>query len=221
MHPAVPIPSSVLLAFFACLVLAGCANTQPYPYAGLQSSSQLRLNIDGDSQHVPYRLAKNTDWAHYSRAMLDPVVIYRGTDHQFEEVSEDEKTALANYMRSRFSGSLATRFQMVSTPTPGTLRVRLTLTGAKATTRGVSTFTRFDLAGGPYNAVQAIRGKEGTFTGSVSYAVEIFDASGGELLEAFVAKQFPNAWNLGATLGKLDAARTGIEKGADQLAAQF
>ena len=31
----------------------------------------------------------------------------------------------------------------------------------------LSTASRFDLAGGPYNLVQAARGKEGAFTGSV------------------------------------------------------
>ncbi len=221
MRSAVPIPSPVLLALCACVALAACAGTQPHPYAGLQSSSQLTPSPGDDSARIPYRLSKHTDWGRYSKLMLDPVVIYRGTDHQFEEVSEQDKTALANDMRARFSAKLATRFQLVSAPMPNTLRVRLTLTGAKATTRGLGTFTRFDLAGGPYNAVQAIRGKEGTFTGSVSYAVEIFDASHDELLEAFVAKQFPNAWNLGATFGRMDAARTGIEKGADELMGQF
>ena len=91
----------------------------------------------------------------------------------------------------------------------------------EATTRVVSTLTRFDLAGGPYNAVQAARGREGSFTGSISYAVEILDASTQELLGAYVAKQYPNAWNLGATFGRLDAARVGIDKGAEELLAQL
>jgi hypothetical protein len=80
---------------------------------------------------------------------------------------------------------------------------------------------RFDLAGGPYNAVQAARGKEGAFTGSVSYAVEIFDSTTEELLMAYVSKQYPNAWNLGATFGRMNAANVGLEKGAEDLLAQL
>jgi hypothetical protein len=36
-----------------------------------------------------------------------------------------------------------------------------------------------------------------------------------------VSKQYPNALNVSATIGKLAAARTGIEKGAEELSAQL
>jgi hypothetical protein len=37
-------------------------------------------------------------------------------------------------------------------------------------------------------ALQAARGKEGAFTGSVSYAVEVYDASTNQLLGAYVTE---------------------------------
>jgi hypothetical protein len=85
----------------------------------------------------------------------------------------------------------------------------------------LSTFTRFDLAGSLYNGVQSVRGGEGLFTGSVIYAVEIYDAATDRLLTAFVTKQYPMAYNIGATLGSLAAAKAGIEKGADTLLEQL
>jgi len=97
------------------------------------------------------------------------------------------------------------------------LRLRLTLTGAETNTAVVSTFTRFDLVGLPYNAVQGMRGKEGLFMGSVSYSVEIYDAPSNRLLMAFVTKQHPNAMNVAATFGSLRAAKTGLDKGAEEL----
>ena len=57
--------------------------------------------------------------------------------------------------------------------------------------------------------------------GSVSYAVEIYDSASDQLLEAFVAKQYPGAYNIGATFGSLGAAHTGIDKGAEALAKRF
>ncbi|CAN5552995.1 hypothetical protein BH10PSE18_BH10PSE18_17760 [soil metagenome] len=51
--------------------------------------------------------------------------------------------------------------------------------------------------------------------------MEIYDASSNALLDAYVAKQFPNAWNISATLGALDASKTGIEKGAEDLVARL
>jgi hypothetical protein len=199
------------VALTMCVALVGCATTQPVPYAGLQSSAQLQPNSH-DTGNTPFRLARSVEWSRYSKLMLDPVVVYAGTDQQFEDVSEPEKKELADYLRTQFSARLRSRFEMVGVPGPRTLQVRLTLTGAKTTTRGVSTLTRFDLAG---------RGKEGAFTGSVSYAVEIYDAATQEVLAAFVSKQYPNAWNLGATFSRLEAARVGIDKGAEELLGQL
>ncbi|WP_377153068.1 DUF3313 domain-containing protein [Roseateles sp. UC29_93] len=215
-----PLRRLILLAVVAA-VSTGCASPQPYPYAGLASTPELRPNPADDSGHVPYRLPRTVDWGQYGSVIVDPVIVYRGADHQFEDISDDDKAVLAGEMRRVFAAELKQRFRLTTVPDVGTLLVRLTLTGAKTTTRVVSTFTRFDLAGGPYNAVQAVRGKEGAFTGSISYAVEILDASTQELLGAYVTKQYPNAWNLGATFGRLDAARVGIDKGAEDLLAQL
>jgi len=210
-----------LLGFWVLLVLAGCASTRPLPYNGLKSASQLRPNTQDDADRIPYRFSTPTNWQKYASAIVDPVVVYQGADGQFEDISDEDKAVLARYMQTRFEDRLKTRFRLVANPGPDTLRVCLTLTGAKTTTRGLSTFTRFDLGGGPYNIVQSLRGKEGTFTGSVSYAVEILDAQSDTLLDAYVAKQYPNALNIGASLGLLDASKVGIEKGADALASKL
>lgn len=201
------------------MALAACSTTQPIPYAGVGASPQMRLNTHDATGRMPYEYKTSTDWRKYSSVMLDPVGVYRGTDNQFEDMSEEDKTYLARYMQDEFSGKLGKRFRSVITPGSDTLRIKLTLAGAKTNTAVLSTLSRFDLVGGPYNAVQAVRGKEGAMTGSVSFAVEVFDASTNALLGAYVSKQYPNAWNLGAGMGSLSASKAGIESGADQLLA--
>lgn len=210
-----------LLAAAICGLLAGCASPDPVAYRDLASSADLKPNPDGDSGNVPYRYARHVDWRSYTNAIVLPVEIYQGPDNQFGDLSQEDRTALAQYMQKRFTGKLAKRFRITDRPDPGTLRIRLTLTGAATNTPVLSTFTRFDLSGGLYNAVQAVRGREGMMTGSVIYAVEIYDAASDRLLDAFVAKQYPGAYNIPATVGSLAAARTGIDKGADALAEQL
>lgn len=202
---------------FVLLALTACSTTQPNRYEGLASSNQLRQNRDDRQDRVPFSVERPVSWGSYSRVMLDPVTIYGGRDAQFDDISLAERRELSEYMFSTFAEQLSPRFQLVHAAQPGTLRIRLTLTGAVPNTPVVSTFTRFDLVGAPYNAVQGIRGKEGAFIGSVMYSVEVFDASSGELLNAYVAKQFPNAMNVAATVGRLKAARVGIDKGAEEL----
>jgi hypothetical protein len=200
-----------------CLALAGCATTRPVAYSGLASSARLEPSQDGESARIPYEYSPEVNWSEYANVVVDPVAIYRGKDHQFEKISEADKKVLARYMQEQFRDRLRSRYDLVRDPKPETLRIKLTLTGAKPTTPVIGTLLRFDVAGGVYNAVQSSQGKEGAMTGSVSYAVEIYDASTQRLLCAYVAKQYPNAYNVKATLGAWDAARTGIEKGADEL----
>jgi len=215
-----PILTRCLSAIASCALLAGCSGAEPVAYTGIASSSQLRPDPNDASGRIPYRYATSVDWRDYTRAMIDPVAIYRGPDHQFGDMSDNDRAALGSYMQTQFAEKLATRFQITNTPGPNTLRIKLTLTGA-TTTPLVAPATHIDIAGNLYNSVQAVRGGEGLMAGSALYAVEIYDASTTRLLSAYVTKQYPGALNVGASFGSLGAAKTGIEKGADALVAQL
>lgn len=205
----------------ASSALASCTTADPTAYTGLASAAHLKPDPADRTGRVPYRYNSNIDWKQYDKVIVDPVTIYRGQDNQFVKISETDKAALASYMQSQFAAKLGARFSVVGTPTPGTLRVHLTLTGAKTTTPVLGPFSHLDVGGGVYNAVQAARGKEGSMTGSVAYAVEIYDASSNQLLSAYVAKQYPNAMNVGASFGALKASKVAIDKGADALLEQL
>ncbi|MEK6348197.1 MAG: DUF3313 domain-containing protein [Burkholderia sp.] len=202
-------------------VLAACAGVQPVAYSGIASSSQLQANHAGNSDRIPYDYSRQVDWSQYGKLVLDPVVVYRGSDAQFGKLSPADESALADYMGKTFGKRLSGRFALVGQPAAGTLRIRLTLTGAETTKPVIGQAMHFDIAGNLYNGVQAVRGGQGAFSGSVSYAVEIYDASSNQLLKAYVSKQYPNAMNLPAAFGSLAAARTGLDKGADALVAML
>jgi hypothetical protein len=217
MHKRAPF----FLAVATVLSLTACASVQPVAYTGISSSSQLTKNRDEDSAKIPYKYAAPVVWSRYTQVLLDPVIVYRGDDGQFGDMKADDRAALADYMRDTFSRKLATRFDVTKQATPDALRVKLTLTGAEKTTAVVGQAMHFDLAGNLYNGVQSIRRGQGAFSGSVSYAVEIYDSTSGQLLRAYVSKQYPNAMNLPAAFGSLSAAKTGLDKGADALVAQL
>lgn len=202
-----------------CLTLAGCASVKPVPYSGIASSAY--LSPDSHNSRVPYRYETPANWSSYRKIIIEPVAVYQGADNQFGNMREEDKSALASYMQNTFAQKLATRFDVVNEAGPATLRVKLTLTGAKTTTPVLGTFTKFDIGGGMYNSVQAIRGKEGAMNGSVIYSVEIYDALSQQLLSAYITKQYPNAMNVGASFGALKAARVGIDKGANALVKQL
>lgn len=198
------------------LLLCSCASTRPLPYSQLPSSSYLRPHDGSRGDRMPYAYQGDANWSRYRAGIVEPVSIYRGPDAQFEDVPEQDKRMLAEYMQQEFSGAITQRWQRATTPLADTVRIRITLTGAKPNKRVIGTIMKVDIGGGSYNAVQAARGKEGAFSGSVSYAVEIFDAQSNRLLAAYVEKQYPSALNIKASLGAYDAAKAGIRKGADQ-----
>lgn len=210
-----------LLLATLCVGLVGCAGAEPVAYSGIASVSHLTPNRQDDARRVPFRYSTQVDWRTYNRAIIDPVTVYRGADHQFGDMSERDKADLAAYMQTEFTEKLKARFLLASEPAPNTLRVKLTLTGATESTPVLGTLSRVDIAGGLYNGVQTVRGGEGTLTGSVFYAAEIYDASTDRLLGAYVTKQYPSPMNIGATFGTLDAAKAGLDKGADALVAQM
>jgi hypothetical protein len=209
------------LAFGLVLALSGCSGTEPARYSQVAATTYLAPNDGDDSTKVPYRYAAPVDWRAYNKAILDPVVIYQGPDQQFGPLSERDKERLAQHMQAQFADRLKQRFVLTNATGPATIRLRLTLTGAETNTAVLSTLSRFDIAGGIYNGVQAARGGEGILTGSVSYVVEIFDAETSKLLSAYITKQYPGPYNLGATMESLSASEVGIDKGADALMEQL
>jgi len=210
-----------LLLILVCATLAGCGTAKPVVYNGISSSAYLKPDPEDKSGRKPYSYAISVNWRAYYNVIIDPVTIYQGSDHQFGDMPESDKAALANYMEAQFVEKLATRFHVTTNPAPNTLRVKLTLTGAAKTTPVLGPLSRIDLMGGLYNGVQSVRGGEGTFTGSVIYVAEIYDAATSQLLSAYITKQYPNSLNIGASFGALGAARTGIEKGAEKMVEQL
>ena len=203
-------------------LLAGCATTQPVDYQALSVASELQENSGANGAHVRFLFAARTrDWGYYDRFMLDPVEIYRGADQQFGKIQETQKKDLAAYMQVKFSEALALRYAPATAAGSGVLRVHLVLAGVETSIPVIATATKVLPIGFVVNSVQTARDKQACFTGSVSYAVEIYDAASNRLLGAYIAKQYPAAVNVFASFGTLDAAKAGIRKGAGNLLLGF
>jgi hypothetical protein len=119
--------------------------------------------------HVQFlHSAGDSDWRKYTSVMLDPVVIYSGSDGRFDATSEADKTALAACVLPQFAAALATRYAPAAAPGPDTLRIRLTLTGVETSTLVLSTLTKIHPFPLLINSVQTARDRQAVFTGSVS-----------------------------------------------------
>jgi hypothetical protein len=199
----------------ALVGLSGCASTRPTAYQDLPSISQLRPVKDGNDLFL--YTDPNADIRSYASVIVDPVTVYAGKDSQFGSVPEERRRAIADYMQQQFTKVLGDKFQIASAVNAGTLRLRLTLTGVEASTPVVSTITHVAPVGLLVNAGLQAAGHNGTFFGSVSYAVDVYDADTGRLIYASISKETPHALDLTASFGRLDAARAGVRLGAKHL----
>ncbi|WP_213769253.1 DUF3313 domain-containing protein [Caballeronia sp. dw_19] len=210
------------LLVIGCILLAGCASTPPAPHGSLSSSTQLRPNPQDKDGRLPYLYAvPGIEWRRYTSVMIDPVAIYHGTDAQFESTAEADRDAIAAYMQSQFTDALKGHYTIVRVAAPDALRIHLTLTGIATSTPVLATLSKIAPVGLVINTVKNIQDRPAALTGSVSYAVEIYDSTSGRLLRAYAAWQYPGAENIAASFGALGAAKAGVRNGAQSLLAQL
>src|SRR4051794_1440600 len=143
----------------------------------------------------------------YRSVIVDPGEVYIGPDAQFDGVDLADRTKYAGIMTSELQAELAKSFPAPAKIGPDTLRVHLDLIGVQKTEGGLATATRVTPIGLGLSALKSIRGKQGTFTGSVLYAVSAYDAKTGKLLLVAVRRRTPDPLDIPATLSTTDTVK--------------
>ncbi|RKP51742.1 DUF3313 domain-containing protein [Pararobbsia silviterrae] len=213
----------IIIASFSLFpVLSNVRPPNVYSGIGATVNSVSSTHAYADASRIPLRELTPIDWFKYDRLVIDPVEVYGGADSQFVGIDERGRRQLATYMRRRFATTLARRFELTSKCDDSScLQLRLILAGAENSARIASALAWIDVAGGGYNGLQALNGGQAAFSGSVSYAVELYDASTNRLLVAYVAEQYPSPFNVRAVFDHLGAPKAGIDKAAEALLASF
>lgn len=209
------------VAALCCLALAGCASTQPVAYEGVPSARQMAPNEQGDKR-PPFRYSiSDAPWPAYTGVILDSIEIYGGRDAQFNSTSDEDRKTLAAYMQEQFTDALKGRYALADASGPNTLRIHVTLTGIETNTAVLATLSKLAPPGLVINGIKSASGTQGAFTGSVSYAVDIYDSATGRLLRAYITKQYPLASSVSGSFGSLEASKVGVRNGAEELMQQL
>lgn len=210
-----------LAAGMAFAVLSGCANSPaPNKYQGLASAPFLAETGADEARRMPFAYAApGGALARHGAVRLLPVALYGGADQQFGSLSAADKAELAAAAQEQFRAALARHGILAADGDADAVELQITLTGAQANIPVLATATKLTPAGFALNTVHAVADQEGRFTGVVIYAVEFRERASQRIVWAFITKQYPNAMNLAATLGPLDAAKEGLKEGAEKLAA--
>ena len=202
-------PSSRVFLFSAIALVAAmpaAAQTRDHAPVSLQSSSKMTQDAPG-TESWTYAQPRSV-FAKYRSVIVEPTQVYQGPDAQFEGIDPADRSRFAAIVTQELQSELAKTFPAPAQPQADTLRLRVTLLGAQKTKAGIATATRVTPLGFATSALKSVWGKSGTFTGSLLYSVELYDARSNELLLAAVRRRTPDPLDVPATLSTTDTVKS-------------
>ena len=190
------------------------AQTEDHAPVGLKSATQMAQDKPG-SESWTYAQPKSA-FAKYRTVIVEPTAVYNGPDAQFDgSISAADRAKFAGMVTNELRSELNKSFPTPARAQADTLRIKVTLLGAEKTTGGVATATRVTPLGFATSAVKSALGKKGSFTGSLLYAVEVFDGRTNELMLAAVRRRTPDPLDVPATLGTDETVKAVAREFAD------
>jgi hypothetical protein len=188
----------VIAALALVTSMPAIAQTRDHAPVGLSSSRSMRQDAPGRESWTYAKPA--AVFLKYQSVIVDPTTVYDGADAQFEGIDAADRYKFATIVTEALRSEIGKSFPGAAKAPADTLRIHTTLLGAEKTTGGVATATRVTPLGFATSALKSALGKSGSFTGSVLYAVEVYDARTGELLLAAVRRRTPDPLDVPATL---------------------
>jgi hypothetical protein len=181
------------------------AQTRDHAPVDLQSAEMLARDRSGAESWTYVNPA--AVFTKYRSVIVEPGIVYDGPDAQFGGINQADRAKYAEIMTTALRSEIAKSFPPPAKPREDTIRVQVDLIGVQETKGGLATATRITPIGLGLSALKSIRGKQGTFTGSVLYAVEAYDGRTGELLLAAVRRRTPDPLDIPATLSTTDTVK--------------
>ena len=201
-----PVLSALVPAALLLGATPASAQTEDRAPVALPSAKMLTQDKAG-SESWTYAQPKSR-FEKYRTVIVDPTVVYQGPDAQFRGIEPADRTKYADIITQELRSEMAKTFPSPARPQADTLQFRVTILGADKTQGGLATATRVTPFGFATSAVKSALGKKGTLTGSVLYAVELYDAKTKELLLAAVRRRTPDPLDVPATLSTTDTIKS-------------
>lgn len=205
------IPASVLLV--AVPVSAAIAQTKDNAPVSLPSSRMMTQDKPGTESWTYAQPVER--FRKYRTVIVDPTTVYQGPDAQFDGIDQADRSKYAAIITQELRSEIAKSFPSPARAQADTLRVRVMIIGAEKTKGGIATATRVTPLGFASSALKSALGKTGTFTGSLLYSVEVYDARTNELLLGAVRRRTPDPLDVPATLSTTDTVKAVAREFAD------
>jgi hypothetical protein len=182
----------MLFAIGCSFVLIACAPTRSardVHESGFLGADAAKLHKGGKGEAALVYRNPNVNWASYTKMLLDPVTLWRPPDAPDQGISHADAQTLTDYFYNLIYKKFSQEIEMVRTPQPHTLRVKIAITKAEKSHVVLDVVsTVVPQLHAASSLKQLVTGKP-AFVGSVQIEVKVTDAMTGELLGAGVAER--------------------------------
>lgn len=165
---------------------------------GSTATSQMTQD-PGKADSWTYRNPK-VALSEYKRFIILPTAVGTSPTSEWGNASYEQKQKYAGFLTEALRKEIGQGYEITQAAGPGTATMKMTLLGVKGTTTGLATASRATPMGLALNSFKSLRGKPGSFTGSVQAAFELTDSQTGELIFAAIRRRSPNALDIESTL---------------------
>ena len=199
----------------AALLIAAPAVSQTRDHAPVSLPSARVMAQDKAGTESWTYVQPASEFRKYRTVMIPAAIVYQGPDAQFDGISQADRVKFADMITQALRSEMVKSFPAPAKAQADTLRLQVTILGATKTTGGIATATRVTGLGFATSALKSVLGKPGTLTGSILYAVELYDARTNELMLAAVRRRTPDPLDVPATISQTETVKAVAREFAD------
>ena len=170
--------------------MAGCTTTQQMSVKSAPTNGFLgntSLLTPGDKDQMSLRYANpSVQWTQYNKVLLEPVSFW-GDDKT--KISAADQQMLTNFLHQQLYDQLGQKYQMVSEPGPGVMRLQVAIVDAEAATPVLRTVSMVIPQARALSSLKYLATGTYPFIGSAEAEAKMTDSQTGQLMGEWVDKR--------------------------------
>ena len=169
--------------------MAGCAVTQKQSVEHVASGflGDTSLLTPGDKEQASLRYVNpNAQWTKYNKVLLEPVTFW-GDDKT--KISAKDQQMLCNFLQEQLYQQLSTKYQMVTEPGEGVMRLQVALVDAESATPVLRTISMAIPQARLLSSLKYLATGTYPFIGGAEGEAKMTDSVTGQLLGMWVDKR--------------------------------
>ena len=184
-------PSRLWLLAMLALAVACAAKRPRQPPPEIRQPPDMSgflkdYSLLGEGEPDPVRLRlvyrnPKASWPSYDKVIFEPVTLWRSGKGSLDPLPEDDLLRIVSDFQTAVRRRLGERFRLVDAPGPGTMRIRLGITDARAADPVLDVLTASPVPGKP-GADAPLHPETRRFLEGATIEGEVRDAATGELL---------------------------------------